>query len=83
MEASSSDPDSILNYSIVKEERIKHDGKYERVTNNFFYQIGVKDGIIRLRLSATSLENYFSILVSVQIHDVSFRSDSIECKILK
>ncbi len=83
MEAFSSDPDSILNYSILKEERFKLDGKYEVANNNFFYQIGIRNGLLQLRLSAHSLESFLSILVSVQIQDVSFLSDPIECKLKK
>ena len=83
MEAISSDPDSTLNYSILKEERYKLDGKYEVVSNNFFYQVGVRNGLVQLRLSAHSLESFLSILVSVQIQDVSFLSDPIECNNIK
>ena len=80
MEISSSEPDSMLYFSIIREERVKLNGKYEKMNNNFFYKIGETDGNLQLSLSATSLESYVSVLVSVQVQDVSFLSEPIECK---
>jgi hypothetical protein len=79
----SSEPSSILDYKIVREERVSFDGSYQIFynSNSFIYRVHPQAGIIELS-SSTAIHNlsYISVLVVVQISDLAYLSSSVDCK---
>jgi hypothetical protein len=82
----SPDPYSILNYNIIREELTSFDGDYEVNVNNVknFFKIRSNDGFIELNdnknyFNNQNLSDYMSILVVVQIQDLTQMSTSTEC----
>lgn len=83
----SPDPYSILNYNIIREERTSFDGTYQTNLNSVknFFRIRSNDGFIELndninRMDNDNLTNYMSVLVVVQVQDLTQISASTECK---
>lgn len=80
----SPDPDSILNYIIIREEKTTFDGDYEINLNYHrnFFKINPNDGFIELitsNFNVNSMSKYSSILIVVKVQDLNLLSTSTEC----
>jgi hypothetical protein len=77
----SSEPNSVLDYKIVREERVSFDGNYQIFynSNSFLYRVHPQAGIVELNPTAINNFNYISVLVVVQISDLAYLSSSVDC----
>lgn len=82
LDAFSPNPNSVLHYSIVREERTKFDGTYQVMTDfkSFFYDINSNNGYIQLK-KLEKLVHYRSILLFIKVRDLSSSSNETECLI--
>jgi len=80
LNAYSSRPNSILNYNVIREERLTVNRNYQVITNtiDFLFQIGKQDGIIGL-ISQTDLTKFLSITLVVQVNDSVYSTSTSTC----
>ncbi|CAF0895518.1 unnamed protein product [Brachionus calyciflorus] len=80
LDAYSPDANTVLQYSILREERTTFDGTYENITEetNKFYKIRPNDGLIQLN-RVEKLTDYSSILLFIRVQDTTLHSSPTEC----
>ncbi|CAF1065879.1 unnamed protein product, partial [Brachionus calyciflorus] len=80
LNAYSPDANTVLQYSILREERTTFDGTYENITEdtNKFYKIRPNDGLIQLN-RVEKLTDYSSILLFIRVQDTTLHSSPTEC----
>jgi hypothetical protein len=63
-----------LSYKIIREERTKFDGTYEKVNNSYgsFFRVNSRNGLLSLD-EHRNFTQYMSILVAVEVDDLAYK----------